>query len=179
MKGSFYANAFISFEPTGRGINKRDGSYAGDEYPQDGLPPFIIPDSPEVPIWQNEHPKGWTYNNPLSGIVQDDIAPKADLAASIGNVAGLKEIALNKPELLRMPDANGWQPIHEAAFAGMQKAIAFLVENGVDVNAETASGHTPLNLVLADKENMKYHPIVDFLKRHGGVARDMLPTIVV
>ena len=168
MKGSFYANAFISFEPTGRGINLEDGKYTGSFAPQDGLPPFFIPDSPEAAVWRAENPNGWQYKDPLAYATEE--ASTAHLAAAMGNVAGLRDVViLGDPDLLHEPDPNGWRPIHEAAFGGHRKAVEFLLQHGADINAVTPTGQTPLNLVVM-QENMKTHPIVDFLTENGGIV---------
>ena len=169
LKGSFYANAFISFEPTGRQINQKDKSYIGEQASQDGLPPFLIPDSPEESIWLKENPDGWHYKDPLAyATIQ---ASTAHLAAAVGNVAGLQEVVVQgQPDRLHEADPNGWRPIHEAAFAGHRKAVEFLLQHGADVNAATTSGQTPLDLVVM-QSNMKSHPIVKFLMEHGGTAQ--------
>ena len=168
LKGSFYANAFVSFEPTGRGIND-DGSYYGEETPKDGLPPFVLPDSPEEPIWRKEHPDGWSYHNPLG---EHTLSPH--YVAAVGNIAELQNIALEDPKLLHEPDENGWRLIHEAARGGHEKAVAFLLEQGADVNAVTAAGETPLDLIYGLSSLMKKHPIVTFLKQRGAVTQEQL-----
>lgn len=168
MNGSYYANAFISFEPTGRGINPKDGEYTGTHAKQGDLPPFLIPNSPEESVWREENPNGWQYKDPLDYATIE--ASSAHLAAAVGNVAGLQDVAVRgNPGLLHEPDSNGWRPIHEAAFAGHRRAVEFLLQNGADINALTSSGQTPLNLVVM-QEYMKAHPIVDFLTENGAIA---------
>lgn len=170
LKGNFYANAFVSFEPTGRKIDK-DGSYYGTVYPQDGLPPFLLPNSPEEALWRQEHPEGWKYNNPLGTEDVKSSTSEAHFAASVGNVAKLRQIAQTDPDLLHLPDLNGWRPFHEAVYGGQQKAIEFLVQQGTDVNALTNSGHTALNLI--DQHPVgQFHPFVDFLEQNGAVRME-------
>jgi prolyl 4-hydroxylase len=53
MKGNFYANIFIHFEPTGERL---DGTPVDLD---DFFPPYIQPDTPEISNWSRNHPAGW------------------------------------------------------------------------------------------------------------------------
>jgi hypothetical protein len=56
LKGRYFANIFIHFEPTGRPLY-RDPDYKSD---WDGdLPPYLIPDSPWEDTWHKRNPFGW------------------------------------------------------------------------------------------------------------------------
>ena len=71
LKGRFYANVFIHFEPTGHTLrhNTREGGddivkknrkaaqrdFAGHEADHDGLPSYIREGTSEAIKWRNEH----------------------------------------------------------------------------------------------------------------------------
>jgi hypothetical protein len=67
LKGNFYANVFIHFEPTGRRLKDVDaedmkyntehnpGTYEDDVL----LPPYLMPGSPEAYNYIEENPEGW------------------------------------------------------------------------------------------------------------------------
>jgi uncharacterized membrane protein YobD (UPF0266 family) len=46
LKGRYYANIFINFEPTGQHENHNEGL----------LPPYILEDSEESRLWYQNHP---------------------------------------------------------------------------------------------------------------------------
>jgi prolyl 4-hydroxylase len=55
LKGRYYANVFIHFEPV--------DSPEGKEFVNEGdpdLPPYILPDSPGAATWKAENPQGWS-----------------------------------------------------------------------------------------------------------------------
>ena len=78
LKGRFYANIFIHFEPVGHSLRHNAKTDAGedvhekyrdalkrgvggheiDEGLDDGLPPYIIPGTPEENHWRRAHPSG-------------------------------------------------------------------------------------------------------------------------
>lgn len=57
MKGRYYANIFIHFEPTGRQLYHHSDNYV--EELDDFLPPYILAGSPEVLNWKMRNPNGW------------------------------------------------------------------------------------------------------------------------
>lgn len=62
-------------------------------------------------------------------------------------IARLKDIASNSPDLIDGADPNGWRPMHTAAKNGWTKVIAYLLENKADPNSRTAKEqYTPLHL---------------------------------
>ena len=62
-------------------------------------------------------------------------------------IARLKDIAKNSPDLLDGPDEDGWRPMHTAAKNGWTKVIAYLLENKADPNSRTINEQfTPLQL---------------------------------
>ena len=45
-------------------------------------------------------------------------------------------------------NATGWTPLHAAAFAGANKLVEFLVDNGAKVDVQNGCGQTPLSLAM-------------------------------
>ena len=43
------------------------------------------------------------------------------------------------PDAINLPDANGWNAIHEASRGGHLEAVKYLVDNGADIGARTGS----------------------------------------
>jgi len=62
-------------------------------------------------------------------------------------IARLKDIARNSPDLLDGSDSSGWRPLHTAARNGWVKVISYLLENKVDINSRTTGEQfTPLQI---------------------------------
>jgi prolyl 4-hydroxylase len=164
LKGRYYANIFIHFEPTGRKLSHHSDDYKDDL--DDFLPPYILPNSPEVENWISWNPHGWKM--PAPSVTAVDI-PAAHRAAAIGDTESIQKIAVNDKKALHAKDGNGWQPIHEAARAGHVHVIKLLLEHDVDINARThgGKGGSPLNVAINTLS--KSHPVSKFLEDNGGI----------
>jgi prolyl 4-hydroxylase len=161
LKGRFFANIFIHFEPTG----KRLGENEYMKSPDGGfLPPYLVPDSPWVERWIEENPNGWRRPTPsLLTKKQPGSEEDPNEAAANGDIELLKKIAAKNHFTLRRKDANGWQSIHEAARAGHKDIVELLIKYGVDKNVRTGDGDgsSPLNVAL-DEHNYESE-IVQYL----------------
>lgn len=146
LKGRFFANIFIHFEPTGRKLGDTSDEYLETLDPF--YPPYLLKNSPEVENWKSRNPEGWHKPVP-SAPIQQVTSPEGHAAAAYGDVATLAAIAKTNKRNLFFKDANGWQPIHEAARGGHVEALEFLINHGADINARTGEndGSSPLNLV--------------------------------
>jgi len=171
MKGRFMANIFIHFEPTGRKLGDETNDYL-DEL-DDFYPPYIQVNSPWADHWARQNPNGWKKPAPSAPKMHSN-ARVPHVAAAMGDVEMLKEIAAKDSKSLHRPDENGWHPLHEAVRAGHTDAAKLLVENGANVNVRTGrggKGQSPLNLAL------EYHssksPIVQFLVGMGAEDIDV------
>lgn len=191
LKGRYYANVFIHFEPTGHSIrhnakiagekNNGDGNGNGDQYKDavskgqgghengmDGLPSYILDHTEEADKWRRAHPSGAKakQNTPIT-----NGATNAHTAAQQGNVYQLKKIIDKEEHLVKKADANGWQPLHEGARAGHLEVVKLLVEKGADVNAMTGhhEGEGETALWWAKQELEEDHPLIDFLESLGAL----------
>jgi prolyl 4-hydroxylase len=125
LKGRFYANIFVHFEPVGHSLRHHnhetdagedvDEKYrdalsrraAGHETQADGLPPYIIAGTPEESNWRRSHPSGYKAKQKsftTGSTVAHQAAQKGDLTTLA------KEVSKRK-ELIHAKDKNGWQPV--------------------------------------------------------------------
>jgi len=125
LKGRYFANLFVHFEPNGHTLrhhNHRtdagedvDQKYrdalerglGGHENEQDGLPSYILAGTPEEDHWRRSHPnnkrsrkKSFTTGSTV-----------AHLAAQGGDVDALKHVIKKKKDLVNAKDTNGWRPV--------------------------------------------------------------------
>jgi len=176
----------LQFEPVGhslrhnaeqaRGLQEAHEKYrdslargfGGHENEVDGLPPYIIPGTPEETNWRQAHPDGArSKRNSATTGSQQTIA---HLAAQSGNVDQLKwEVKTNK-ESVKARDENGWTPLHEGARAGHVDVVKYLIENGADANDRTGDGSTGgTALYLARKNLEREHPVIAYLESLGAL----------
>lgn len=183
MKGRYFANLFVHFEPTGHtlrhtgedhhggdkdvhkkyaeSVKERKGGHENDHT---GLPPYITDGTPEADRWRARHPdnkrsaKGRSFNTGST---------VAHTAAREGDVEALKEIVEIMEDYVNQKDANGWTPLHEGARSGHKEIVEILVENGAKINEKTNTGETAL--WWAEKRHGSDHPIIDFMKKLGAI----------
>jgi len=160
LKGRYYANIFIHFEPTGEHV---DGGW---EALDDFLPPYLVPNSPEQEFWTRQNPSGWNKGTPSETAAQK---LPGHAAASRGDVAALEEVAAENKGALHARDQNGWRPLHEAVRGGHVDAVRLLVEHDADINAVTdgENGVSPYNIALMRLP--PNHPVTEFLESLGAL----------
>lgn len=165
LKGRYFANIFIHFEPTGKRLFETE--FNSDHDVDDDLPPYIIKGSPEVENWKRRNPGGWKKMPSPSAAHVD--SPEVHAAAASGDVEHLQRIAKVDKKKLDQKDRNGWAPIHEAARGGQKEAAELLVRHGADVNHRTnrGKGPTPLHLVILN--HGERHPLAQYLKEIGAL----------
>lgn len=183
LKGRFYANIFIHFEPTGHTLRHTgedhhdsnvdvDKKYAdnilkghgGHENNHSGLPPYIKEGTAEAQKWRKRHPDN---TRSAKGRSFQTGSTAAHNAARSGDVDSLKEIVEIMEDYVNQRDSNGWTPLHEGARGGYKEVIEILIENGAHINEQTNSGETAL--WWAEKEHGPDHSIVGFLKKLGAI----------
>lgn len=171
LKGRFFANVFIHFEPTGHSlrhnakqhalesggdVNARykkaaDKGTSGHEADHDGLPSYLIPGTPEEKNWRRQHPNGDKKKKPRSFATGSHV--ELFDAAKDGDVETLEQLLKKDAKLVAKKDENGWTPVHEVARGGHIDALKLLVEKGADINERANFGYGGTALYLA-KEAM-------------------------
>jgi prolyl 4-hydroxylase len=190
LKGRYYANVFLHFEPHGHterfnDKETRDPSLAAKERYVHALakpsPPsqkYDIPDyiqagSAQEKKWKQEYifqavePK----KTPKQAVAKAKpfIKSTAHSAASGGDLATIKKLQKTDKQALLAPDRNGWKPIHEAARSGETEIVDILIKEGADVNERTNNGTGGTPLWWAQQLFDEAHPVVQLLLRNGAV----------
>jgi prolyl 4-hydroxylase len=129
-------------------------------------PPYVLPDSPEIDHWRRSNPGGWHKPSPSAAAVA---RPEGHIAAALGDLKKINQLASENKRALHARDENGWQPIHEAVRAGRLDAVALLVQHGADINAVTnrGKGVSPYNIAM--RSFSPEHPISQYLYGMGAV----------
>jgi hypothetical protein len=157
LKGRFFANVFVHFEPEVIYDNDADSS-------TDRLPTYILEGSEWAEKWyQSNHakdhsPSVTTRQTPAHHAARDG---KLDVLHSLLD-------GQDDASVLHEKDNNGWQPLHEAVRAGHVPVVQFLVENGANVNERTnhGKGGSPLWWARQSHDDER-HPVIEFLLGAG------------
>lgn len=197
LKGRFYANIFIHFEPVGHSLRH------GVEAPADGGGGDVAEQYrraaelghgghenaghgggegggahdgglPPYLLAGTEEAERFRHGNPKGWKKTDATgfdtgSSIAHKAAIAGDVDTLKEIAEANKKALHKKDQNGWQPMHEAARAGHKDVIALLVAHGGNINERTNHGRGATPLRLATQAHGVESPLVAFMKEMGAL----------
>lgn len=175
------ANVFIHFEPTGHSLRHGAGAGSGDhvdkkyrdsatkgigghESDHSGLPPYIIPGTPEEKHWRSTHPGGYAPQKKSSFTTGSTDAHEA---AKNGKLDDLHDHVKKDKGVVHKKDANGWTPLHEGARGGYLDVVKYLVENGADVNGTTSNGAS--TLWWAKQTHGSDHEVVKFLEEMGAI----------
>ena len=180
LKGRFFANIFIHFEPTGHSLRhetKMNGKLdvhaaykktverraGGHEADHDGLPSYIVDGTKEAQKWHARHPD----NNRSAKVKSFQTgSTAAHEAAREGDFESLEQVLNALEDIVNKKDANGWTPLHEGARGGYLEVVELLVEKGADINEITANGETPL--YWAGKND--HGPVAKFLEELGAIS---------
>jgi len=189
LKGNYYANIFVHFEPFGYTMNHGHGhadeedfealearyKEAGEhverlerEVPDEDVPDYV--DEDKEGQWRQDYvyhaekkiPKDTTH------VVRKVLTPHT--AAALGDVQALKEFAEKDPTILTKADGNGWKPLHEAARSGELAAVKYLVEQGANVNERTNKNRGGNPLFWAEQMLKSDDETIKFLKSKGAVS---------
>mmetsp|Transcript_19014 Transcript_19014/g.39797 ORF Transcript_19014/g.39797 Transcript_19014/m.39797 type:complete len:506 (-) Transcript_19014:250-1767(-) len=182
LKGRYYANVFIHFEPTGHSLRhnareaalqaasgrKDDSKFGGHENEElnDGLPSYIVRGSIEEERWHRAHPNN--HRSEQSSFTTG--STPAHRAAQSGDAEQLSSVIDRLSHLLDAKDANGWTPLHEGARAGHVEVVKLLIEKGASVNERTMEGKGETPLYWSIKENGEDHPVSQLLMSFGGLS---------
>lgn len=189
LKGRFFSNIFIHFEPVGHSLRHHDkeaaallgdttidsqyreaskndiGGHEGRQH-DDGLPAYLLEHTPEEAYWKKTHPGKWKPSK------DEDVfatgSTNAHTAAARGDIASLRQIAESEKSKLDAKDVNGWRPIHEAVRAGHKEVVELLVDHGADIDARTGileDGSSALWLAI--ERYGENHPVAEYLRGLG------------
>lgn len=164
LKGRYYANIFIHFEPTGKPLPGRTIPPGGED--DEFYPPYLLKNSPELYNWAANNPYGWKKPSPSAAVVD---TPEGHFYAQQGDVEGLRALNKKNPKALQKSDRNGWQPLHEAVRAGSLDAVRLLMDYGADKNARTHGGMGSTPLAIALEQFEEDHPVVQYLMGLGAL----------
>lgn len=81
------------------------------------------------------------------------------------DIAKVKELIQNNPDLVFSKDEDGFTPLHLAAANGHKEIVEFLLTTKADVNSRDNAGSTPLHQVSA--AGGQHNDIVELLLKHG------------
>eukprot|EP00586_Coscinodiscus_wailesii_P021655 CAMPEP_0172519102 /NCGR_PEP_ID=MMETSP1066-20121228/291217_1 /TAXON_ID=671091 /ORGANISM="Coscinodiscus wailesii, Strain CCMP2513" /LENGTH=458 /DNA_ID=CAMNT_0013301621 /DNA_START=103 /DNA_END=1476 /DNA_ORIENTATION=- len=178
LKGRYFANIFIHFEPIAPDGTPLKGRYfvnifihfepIAPDGNEEGLPMYIMKGSLEESRWYASHPNG--RDNRSKPIEFSTGSTAAHRAAQDGDMKVLQTIAKKDESALIEKDSNGWQPLHEAARAGHTEVIKMLIEFGADVNERANFNKGGTALYLAEEAHGSDHPAVALLRNLGGLS---------
>jgi prolyl 4-hydroxylase len=183
LKGRFYANIFIHFEPNGHSLRHKaqveggdvhekykdsvSKQHGGHEAAHNGLPEYIKVGSNEEKEWHKRHPDN-RRSEKMNSFTTGSTA--AHRAAQDGDVDGLIEIIDKLGHLVNSKDENGWTPLHEGARTGNLEVVRVLLDKGSRVNERTQGEDGLSPLYIAREENGDDHPIVELIESFGGIS---------
>ncbi|KAL9187333.1 hypothetical protein ACHAXT_001436 [Thalassiosira profunda] len=185
LKGRYYANVFIHFEPVGHS-NAHGFNHENEEHYESmlgikggfnhngGLPPYIVDGSLEAFEWRRSHPEEeweprWAYEADED---EGTGSNGAHYAAHVGDAETLLHIIENpqhRKDMIHEHDNNGWLPIHEAARGGHKEIVEVLLKHGVSINARTDNGEGQSVLALAYDHHDEDSSFINFLLELGAL----------
>lgn len=182
MKGRYYANVFIHFEPTGHSLRHEAAEAAGqaaggrqeklgghEADMTDGMPPYIVRGSVEEERWKRTHPNAGNNRQKKQSASFTTGTTPAHAAAQEGNAKRLGQVIDKLGHLINAKDGNGWTPLHEGARAGHEEVVQLLVDRGAKINERTGGGAGATPLYWSIKENGEDHPVSQLLLSLGGL----------
>eukprot|EP00573_Skeletonema_grethae_P003745 CAMPEP_0201693678 /NCGR_PEP_ID=MMETSP0578-20130828/6193_1 /ASSEMBLY_ACC=CAM_ASM_000663 /TAXON_ID=267565 /ORGANISM="Skeletonema grethea, Strain CCMP 1804" /LENGTH=527 /DNA_ID=CAMNT_0048179245 /DNA_START=141 /DNA_END=1724 /DNA_ORIENTATION=- len=179
LKGRYFANIFVHFEPVGHSLranakeaaeraaaeHQDNHSTGGHEQEQsDGLPPYIIRGSEEEMRWRSS--QGARGKKKKTSFTTG--STPAHQAAQTGDAEALKSVIEELGHLIDAKDSNGWTPLHEGARGGHIEVVKLLVDKGANINEKTKNGGTPLYWSI--ENNGEDHPVSELLASLGGIS---------
>jgi len=199
LRGRYYANVFIHFEPLGHGLKNEQTHAKVDlsilyqqawekqqsKCSQDNdddcklqidlnmeevkIPPYILPGSEEGKRWLQAHSYATLTKNTNERVKKVTDKLDANFAASAGDLELLKRIVKADPKSLHRVDKNGWSPLTEAARSGHIDVIQWLLQRGANINQRTHKGNGGSPLWWAKKFRGSKHKIVAYMEEHGAL----------
>jgi len=185
LKGRFYANIFIHFEPTGHTLRHNAAleggggdvhkKYAADvkagrgghENHEGGLPGYIKVGSPEEKKWRKRHPDNKKSARKVTNATG---STQAHIFAQSGDLEGLTKVVDELEHLVNAKDKNGWTPLHESVRGGHEEIMKVLIERGANINDKTSGTNGKSALYIAKEVHGEDSGIVEFLESLGALS---------
>jgi len=171
LKGRFFANVFIHFEPLGPlhgGSSSSDAEINGD------LPPFLIRGSPSEAEWRAENPNGHIIKGQPANMYVKGGEEVLALAAN-GEVEELEEWLDEYPDAVDAHDMNGWTPLAEAIRSGREDVVEILLNRGADVHVLLGPNQEFESILyMAQEAHGADHAIGRMLRERGALAIEKL-----
>ena len=191
LKGKYYSNVFVHFEPLGHSLRHEARITGGNDdgalfdvalkvpaanRVMDDLPPYILKGTLEEERWRQQHKKRETTGESTGAReFVDGVVTPAHTAAGDGDLDIIRMIAAsNEKGQFHVKDPNGWQPLHEAARYGSVEIVEILIEHGVDINARPNDGLGGSPLWWSDTTHGENSPVSKLLRKHG--AKNIPPS---
>ncbi len=165
MKGRYFANVFVHFEPIVHAeMNEHDEAVRNGRVTEEPL--AVKRRHGGNANSNNNAPRNLRNNNTPRRLSPDEEDAKyLRLHAAHGNIEDMHEILQRKPQLLHAADENRWQPLHEAIRSGKPETVKYLVELGADLKWKIKNGGTAMWLA---KDSLPVdHEIIQYLKSVG------------
>lgn len=161
LKGRFFANVFVHFEPiVHTEMNEMDQAKREGRHSEE---PLAVK---RRHGGSTDAPRNLRNNNTPRRLSPDEEDGKyLRLHAAHGSIEDMHEILQRKPQLLHSADENNWQAIHEAVRSGKSETVKFLVELGADLKWKIKNGGNAL--WLAKDSLPSDHEIIQYLKSVG------------
>eukprot|EP00607_Mallomonas_marina_P003081 CAMPEP_0182438378 /NCGR_PEP_ID=MMETSP1167-20130531/85727_1 /TAXON_ID=2988 /ORGANISM="Mallomonas Sp, Strain CCMP3275" /LENGTH=376 /DNA_ID=CAMNT_0024631717 /DNA_START=39 /DNA_END=1169 /DNA_ORIENTATION=- len=160
LKGRFYANIFVHFKPV-----DHDEMNAKDHGTKISSKKVKVPASQPKTMGGHEHDNHEGFGKHYQDVEDDFSQSDLHKAAGLGDLQQVKLLMKTQGYLLHAKDENQWQPIHEAVRGGHTEVVKFLVQQGADLSAKTATGATPL--WWAKRALHAGHDVIVFLEDMG------------
>ena len=91
------------------------------------------------------------------------------MAAEKGHLACVE--LLVKTESINLRNRLGYSPLHLAAMGGHAQCVAFLIDQGANVNNVANNLQTPLRSIITRIRDQRYSEVRRILIIHGAVER--------
>jgi prolyl 4-hydroxylase len=187
LKGRYMANLFVHFEPTGHSFRHHnlgsestdvknqyrqameDGTGGHEAADTNGLPPYLIPNSPEEANYRQQHPD--------PSIKAESHIETAHTLAAGGKTDELIQMIEDRKHLVNAKDYNGWTPLHEGARAGHMDVVRYLVDKGADLNERSFYGTGGNALFYASQHHGTESAVYQFLQSMGAISMEPDPEL--
>eukprot|EP01031_Cornospumella_fuschlensis_P029054 gene29054-35068_t len=148
MKGRYFANIFVHFEPVD---HAEQNQHDAEARALRGEPLSI----------ERRHGRLRSNKSPSKNSEEETFR----LAASHGQLDEVMRLAVKNPDLINAADENDWQAIHEAVRGGHLEIVKYLVGQGADISHRVKNGGGAL--WLAQQHLSATHPVLKYLSSIG------------